>query len=272
MAFWARMKNVFGCEEFSKNRDIWRMLMAEFVGPLFLVLIGCASCVEGWNEAYSPHIVQVALSFGVTIATMAQAMGHVSGGHFNPAVTTACLVTGKISIAKALAYIVSQCLGAISGAALLQALTPAEFHNTLGVTQIHPKLSPTQGFGVEFFSTFTLVLVVFGVCDSNRKDIRGSAPLAIGLAISTAILATGVYTGGSLNPARSLGPALISNNWTYHWVYWAGPIVGGIVAALLYEKVFRARTVEEERELEEYQYRAANAKESEIIADRTTTI
>ncbi len=72
MAFWARMKNVFGCEEFSKNRDIWRMLMAEFVGPLFLVLIGCASCVEGWNEAYSPHIVQVALSFGVTIATMAQ--------------------------------------------------------------------------------------------------------------------------------------------------------------------------------------------------------
>ena len=72
MAFWARMKSVFGCDELSKNRDIWRMLMAEFVGPLFLVLIGCASCVEGWNDQYSPHIVQVALSFGVTIATMAQ--------------------------------------------------------------------------------------------------------------------------------------------------------------------------------------------------------
>lgn len=72
MAIWQRMRNVFGCDELSKNRDIWRMLMAEFVGPLFLVLIGCASCVEGWNDQYSPHIVQVALSFGVTIATMAQ--------------------------------------------------------------------------------------------------------------------------------------------------------------------------------------------------------
>ncbi len=72
MEFWARMRNVFGCDELNKNRDIWRMLMAEFVGPLFLVLIGCASCVEGWNDQYSPHIVQVALSFGVTIATMAQ--------------------------------------------------------------------------------------------------------------------------------------------------------------------------------------------------------
>lgn len=279
MAFWARMRTVFGCEELSKNRDIWRMLVAEFVGPLFLVLIGCASCVEGWNESYSPHIVQVAISFGITIATMAQAMGHVSGGHFNPAVTAACLVTGKITILKGLCYVVAQCLGAICGAALLQALTPPDFHNTLGVTEIHPKLSPTQGFGVEFFSTFTLVLVVFGVCDENRKDVKGSAPLAIGLAIATAILATGIYTGGSLNPARSLGPALISNKWTYHWVYWAGPIVGGVVAALLYQKAFRARSPQEEEELKrenDYHYQAANAKENEIlgeiIADRTTTI
>lgn len=272
MAFWARMRNVFGCDELNKNRDIWRMLMAEFVGPLFLVLIGCASCVEGWNDQYSPHIVQVALSFGVTIATMAQALGHVSGGHFNPAVTVACLVTGKISIVKSIFYIIAQCLGAICGAALLQALTPTDFHNTLGVTEIHKALTPTQGFGVEFFSTFTLVLVVFGVCDDNRKDVKGSGPLAIGLCIATAILATGNYTGGSLNPARSLGPAVISNKWTYHWVYWAGPIVGGVVAALTYQKAFKARSPEEEVELESYQYRVANSKESEIIADRTTTI
>lgn len=267
------MRNAFGCDEFSKNRDIWRMLMAEYVGPLFLVLIGCSSCVKGWNEENNDaQIVQVALAFGVTIATMAQAVGHVSGGHFNPAVTVACLVTGKITIVKAAAYIFAQCLGAVSGAALLQALTPTEFHNTLGVTEVHTALTPTQGFGVEFFSTFTLVLVVFGVCDENRKDVRGSAPMAIGLCISAAILATGNYTGGSLNPARSLGPALIANKWAFHWVYWSGPIIGGIVAALLYQKVFKARTPEEEREFEEYQYQRANAKENEIIADRTTTI
>jgi len=272
-----RMRTIFGCEEFSKNRNVWRTLMAEFVGTMFLVLVGCASCVEGWNKDYKANIVQVALSFGITIATMAQTIGHVSGCHINPAVTTAMLVTGKITVMKWIFYVLSQCIGSICGAALLQALTPPEFHNTLGVTELHEALTPTQGFGVEFFSTFTLVLIVFGVCDENRNDIKGSAPLAIGLTVTTAILATGVYTGGSLNPARSLGPAVISGKWAYHWVYWAGPIVGGIVAALLYQKAFRARTEEEEREeqIDEeapYQYRAAKSKEEEMIADRTTTI
>jgi len=281
MALWARMRTVFGCEELSKNRDIWRMLVAEFVGPLFLVLIGCSSCVEGWQN-YQPQMVQIGICFGITIATMAQAMGHVSGGHFNPAVTCACLVTGKISVLKGLCYVVAQCLGAICGAALLQAFTPSDFHGTLGVTELGAGMSPTQGFGVEFFATFTLVLVVFGVCDENRTDVKGSAPLAIGLSIATAIMATGKYTGGSLNPARSLGPALISNKWAYHWVYWAGPIIGGVVAALLYQKAFRARSADEEEELkrqdeqQHHHYAPANAKEieilGEVIADRTTTI
>ncbi|XP_045033764.1 aquaporin-like [Daphnia magna] len=90
--------------------------------------------------------------------------------------------------------------------------------------------------------------------------------------VSFSAVLLGNYTGGSLNPARSLGPAVISNKWSYHWVYWAGPIIGGVVAALLYQKVFKARSVEEEIELESYQYHVANSKESEILADRTTTI
>jgi aquaporin related protein len=248
------------------------MLLAEFLGTMFLVFVGCASTVDGWDSGNSPHLIEVAIAFGITIATMAQAIGHVSGCHINPAVTSAMLVTGKITVIRAIFYILSQCVGAICGAALLQALTPASAQGMLGVTQVHNNLTTSQGFGVEFFSTFTLVLIVFGVCDEHRKDIRGSAPLAIGLAVTTAILATGRYTGGSLNPARSLGPAVVANQWAHHWVYWAGPIVGGMVAALIYQKAFRARSPEEEQELEDYQYRIANAKEREIIADRTTTI
>jgi len=270
MAFLSKMGSMCGVKELSKNRDIWRMLIAEFVGTMFLVLIGCAACVKGWDQSYSPTKIQVAISFGITIATMVQAIGHVSGGHFNPAVTVAFLVTGKIPVMKAVCYVIAQCLGAISGAASLQAFTPPAYHDTLGVTNLGTGMSPTQGFGVEFFATFTLVLVIFGVCDKNRTDLKGSGPLAIGLSITTAILATSQYTGGSLNPARSLGPAVISNRWQYHWrVYWAGPIVGGVVAALLYQNAFRARSADEEEEMkrqDEHSYQQA------LTEDNTTAI
>jgi len=272
MDFLEKMRKLFGCDEFAKKHEIWCMLTAEFVGTLFLVLFGCASCVSGWDDQHSPNIVQVALAFGVTIATMAQAFGHVSGCHLNPAVTSGMLVTGKITFVKAVCYVIAQCLGSICGAALLEALTPSQFHGTMGVTSLHPTLTPAQGFGIEFFITFSLVIVVFGVCDPHRNDVKGSAPLAIGLTVSTGILATGIYTGGSMNPARSLGPAIISNKWAAHWVYWAGPIVGGIVAALLYQKAFRARSPEEQQESQNYSYQPASVKESEIITDRTTTI
>lgn len=268
MGFLEKMRKLFGCDELGNKNDVWCMLTGEFVGTLFLVLFGCASCVTGWDKDHSPHIVQVALAFGITIATMAQAFGHVSGCHLNPAVTIGMFAAGKISLVKAACYVVTQLIGAICGAGLLEALTPTQFHNSMGVTSLHPSLTPAQGFGIEFFTTFSLVIVVFGVCDPNRTDIKGSAPLAIGLTVSTGILATGVYTGGSMNPARSFGPAVVSNQWAAHWVYWAGPIVGGVVAALLYQKAFRARSPHEEQRCS---YEAAVDKE-EIIADRMTTI
>merc|ERR1711928_295370 len=180
--------------EGARKNEVWCMLTGEFVGTLFLVLFGCASCVSAFHSP--ADIVHIALAFGLTIATMAQAFGHVSGCHLNPAVTIGMLVAGKISFIKAGCYIVSQCLGAICGAALLESLTPLE--------------------------------------------VKGSGPLAIGLTVALGILVTGNSTGGSMNPARSFGPAVVNNQWGAHWVYWAGPIVGGVVAALLYQKAFRA--------------------------------
>merc|ERR1712136_193312 len=139
-----------------------------------------------------------------------------------------------------------------------------KYQEAVGVTSLHESLTPAQGFGLEFFTTFSLVIVVLGVTDPHRTDVKGSAPLAIGL--------TGNSTGGSMNPARSFGPALVNNKWAAHWVYWAGPIVGGVVAALLYQKAFRARSAEEQQELQSYAYQPAVDKETEVISDRTITI
>ncbi|CAL1283025.1 unnamed protein product [Larinioides sclopetarius] len=132
----------------------------------------------------TPSIVQIALSFGLIVGTMVQCICHISGGHINPAVTAGMLVAGKISVLRALLYIVMQCAGGIAGAAVLKSVTPEGLNSSLGQTMLHEKVTPVQGTGVEFLITFVLVFTVFSVCDSNRLDVKGSAPLAIGLSIT----------------------------------------------------------------------------------------
>merc|ERR1712193_34879 len=191
-------------------------------------------------------IVRIALAFGVTVATMAQSIGHVSGCHINPVVTAGLLVSRKIGLVKALLYVVAQCLGAILGAGLLKVFLPStetEFPGMTGFTT----LSAGQAFGIEFFCTFMLVMVVFGSAadDIAAKNTKGSAPLAIGLSISAAILFAGPLTGGSLNPARTLGPAVVGMSFDNHWVYWLGPILGGICASIVYNMILKAEEKKE---------------------------
>jgi len=170
-----------------------------------------------------------------------QCVGHISGGHLNPAVTLAMLATGRIGLIKSLLYIVAQCLGAIAGAGILKSLTPDSLHHSLGQTTVNPQLNPVQGFGVEFLITFVLVFVIFAVTDDNRSDITGSVPLIIGLTVSTCHLFAIPYTGSSMNSARAIGPAVISGTWENHWVYWLGPCGGGVAAGILYHTVFAAK-------------------------------
>lgn len=213
------------------------------------MLVGCGSCLEGST------VVQIALCFGVTVATLAQTLGHVSGCHVNPAVT-AGLVTGakvrtnsslsltcylQVGLLKGLLYVVAQCIGATSGAGILSFLIPADEAETgVGVTAIS-KISAGQGFGVEFIITMVLVLVVFAAAaDSNNSEsVKGSAPLAIGLSITTSHLFAIPLTGSSMNPARTFGPSLVFSAWDNHWVYWAGPILGGVTAALIYQLLLK---------------------------------
>ncbi|XP_076373061.1 aquaporin AQPAe.a-like isoform X2 [Tachypleus tridentatus] len=185
MAAGTNIRQILGLEDLGKKKVLSAALLAEFLGTAILVLIGCGSCITGWDLDYSPTIVQIALAFGVTVGTVVQFIRHVSGGHINPAVTIGFLVAKKISLLRAILYVIVQCLGAIVRAGLLKGLTPSNLQGNLGATVVNQHLSPVQGFVVELCITFVLVFTVFACCDENRGDIKGSAPLAIGLSVAT---------------------------------------------------------------------------------------
>lgn len=224
-----------GFRDLKKTATV-KALIAELVGTTVLVFVGCGSCFS--TEDHGAKVVDIAFAFGIAVATMAQAIGHVSGCHINPAVTCGMLVARHISVIKALLYIIVQCLGGVVGAAILKGVSPSNF--TGGTTGVSDPINSAQAFGIELVITFVLVLVVFGVCDDRRTDVKGSAPLAIGLSITACHLVAVPLTGASMNPARTFGPSVVFGSWENHWVYWAGPILGGLVAALLYTYVFRA--------------------------------
>ncbi|XP_044259379.1 aquaporin AQPAn.G [Tribolium madens] len=238
-----------GINEMNK-KTIWKALLAEFLANVLLNFFGCASCTHISGESPSP--VLIALTFGLVIFILAQTFEHVSGGHINPAVTAGMMAIGNIGIVKGILYIIVQCLGALAGSAVLKALTPEALHENLGNTQLGKGFTPIQGFGVEFFLGFVLILVICGVCDPNKPQAKPAATLAIGMAVAVGHLATVDYTGASMNPARSFGSALIVNNWTDHWVYWAGPVLGGVAAALIYKHVLAAPNLGPMRIVERY--------------------
>lgn len=170
-----------------QSAKFWVALLAEFIGTLLLVTVGCGASVSSSRQS----IVQVSLAFGLSVGIIVWAFAHISGGHVNPAVTLGFLVTRKISIVRAIFYIISQCLGAMTGAGLLYVTLPREgsinFTNpTLG-TSAPPGDGSVEVYKVliiEYMITFLLVLTVFATVDSRRTGLSGSGPLAIGLSVA----------------------------------------------------------------------------------------
>jgi aquaporin related protein len=149
-------------------------------------------------------------------------------------------------VVKAGLYIIVQCVAAIVGIAVLKALTPGDTSEIgFGYTTLAKDMTELQGFGVEFMITFVLLIIIFAVTDEGRRDIKGSAPLAIGLALTALVLYGGPLTGAGMNPARVLGPCVILGKFESHWLYWVGPIGGAVTAAAVYQGVFRASRPDE---------------------------
>nr|AHB86600.1 aquaporin 2-like protein [Bactericera cockerelli] len=260
------IKIKLGLNELQDSKSgLGKALLAELFGNLLLNFFGCLSCVSLLEQPAGtpPNIVLVAFTFGLVIFTSVQALGHVSGGHFNPAVTVGMLATGNVSVIRGVFYVVAQCLGAIAGSLILKSLTPVDFQGNLGMTTLNKHLTPTQGMGIEFFLGFVLVLVIFGVCDGNKPHAKAPAALAIGLTVALGHLAAIDFTGASMNPARTFGSAVVANIWTDHWVYWVGPSLGGLVASLLYTFFFVAPRIEEYSpiQIEERELKRVNKRE-----------
>jgi len=224
-------------------RDSYRHFVAEFVGTFGLVFIGGGAIMAAELVRNPAGITQVALAHGLILALMVTATMRVSG-HLNPAVTLGFLVTKRIEPVMAGVYIIAQLLAAILAAYALKGLFPAAVaaSTRLGGQSISIEVSTLQAIVLEFIATFFLVFVVFGTAvDPKAPKVGG---FAIGLTIAADILAIGPLTGGSMNPARSFGPAVASGIFEGQAVYWIGPILGGIAAALIYEALFIPHDVE----------------------------
>ena len=216
--------------------DYLRRGTAEFIGAFALTFFGAGAIMVG-----SGGVLGVALAHGLAIALMVTAFAHISGGHFNPAITLGFLVTRRIEAGLAGVYWVMQLAGATVAALLLwwifpnEAVAPAR----LGAPLLHPKIGQGAGFTLEAIMTGFLVLAVFAMAVDERGAFKAVAGFGIGLVITMDVLAGGPLTGAAMNPSRAFGPELVYHVWErYTWIYYAGPAVGGIVAALLYEWLY----------------------------------
>jgi aquaporin TIP len=214
--------------------DPLRRGVAELVGTFTLIFVGAGSIMF----AASSGLTGVALAHGLAIAVMVSAVGHISGGHFNPAITFGFLVTRRIVPSLALVYWLAQILGGILGALALRAFFPGEANLDQGVPVVNESISAGAGLGLEAVLTFLLVWVVFATAVDPGGTFKSIAGLAIGLTITIDVLVGGPLTGAAMNPARALGPELVQNVWGDFWIYLVGPAIGAAVAALAYEWLY----------------------------------
>jgi aquaporin TIP len=214
------------------EHSMGRRAAAELVGAFALVFAGMASIAVGAD------LVGVALAHGLAIGVMASSVGHISGGHFNPAVTFGFLVNRRIAPRLAAVYLVAQLAGATAAALLLRGVFSPDSRLDAGVPVLSEGVGTGSALLLEGVLTFFLVWVIFASAADARGTFKSIAGLAIGLTITLDILAGGPLTGAAMNPARAFGPELVQGIWSDAWLYWVAPLAGATAAALAYERLY----------------------------------
>ena len=220
---------------------------AELVGTFWLVLGGCGSAVLAASLPSGIGLVGVSMAFGLTVLTMAFAIGHISGCHLNPAVSVGLVVGGRFPAKELLPYIIAQVIGAVIAAALIYYIASgkAGFDVASGLASNgYGEHSPAgyslaAGFASEVVMTAMFILIIMGATDSRAP--AGFAPIAIGLALTLIHLISIPITNTSVNPARSTGPALFVGGWALQqlWLFWVAPLIGAVIGGALYRGLAR---------------------------------
>ena len=211
-----------------KINNLTKKCFAEFIGTFALVFAGTGAVVVN-AQTNALGQVGIALVFGFVAAAMVYSIGHISGAHINPAVTLALFLDKKFGKKEVIPYIVSQLLGAVAASILVLAV----LGNNAYIGATLPKDNNyMQSFYLEIVLTFFLMFAILGSTDGKAYKQFGG--LAIGFVVGLDVMFGGPISGASMNPARSFGPALLSGNFSYHWVYWLAPIIGALIAVYAY--------------------------------------
>jgi glycerol uptake facilitator protein len=219
-------------------------LAAEFIGTFAFVFVASGSlCADQYLRAASAAPLGwlgVSLAIGIAYAVLIAALAHISGAHLNPAVTVGYWVTKRLSTLNTLFYWIAQVAGAICAAYLLTALIPDAIWRPigLGTPDLALDFTRTHGMALEAALTFVLVFVAFATAVDANGVSGKIAGFATGLTVTAGMLLGGPFTGAAMNPARAFGPALAAHHWTNHGVYWIGPLFGGILGAVIYDRLF----------------------------------
>jgi len=229
------------CRE-ALQADCIQALIVEFICTFLFVFAGVGSAM-GADKLNGNSLVSlffVAMAHALVVAVMISAGFRISGGHLNPAVTLGLCFGGHITVFRSLLYFIDQCLASVAACALLVYLTGGL---TTPVHTLASGVDYLQGVIWEVVLTFSLLFTVYAtIVDPKKGHLDGLGPFLTGLVVGANIMAGGAFSGASMNPARSFGPALVSGDWTDHWVYWVGPLIGGGLAGFIYENFFIVRS------------------------------
>lgn len=225
--------------------NLLQKLVAEFIGTFIVVFVAAGSvCADQYlHPGAAPAAADVlilAAAYGLATAAMVMATSHISGGHLNPSVTIGFWVTKRMTTMQSLFYGAAQVLGAIAAGYLLSAVIPDSIWGpaALGAPNLASDFTRWHGMLLEGLMTFFVVFVYFASIADAKGAFHKMAGFAVGLAVAMDVLLGYSFTGASMNPARTLGPALASRQWSNHGVYWVGPLLGGILAAAIYDRIF----------------------------------